>query len=127
MPRPVVANVQRGIGVLADGRAKKISRRVVDVENTSEVQLVQRLDVLGHEGIRVERERTVAGVPTIRAIARAEINQRVARQLLLAKPARDLQRLVRAGQRAVRLEISERPLRRDYRPCPSATGIRPTT
>src|SRR5437879_6240263 len=94
MPRPVVADVQRRIeifwrpphpgplplggregGQRDNGRAKKISRRVVDMKNNFEIHVVERFDVFRHERIRVERQRTMASVPTIRTIAGAEIYQ----------------------------------------------------
>ena len=77
---------------------------------------MQRLDVFRHESVWVEGQRTVAGVPAVRAVAGSQINQRVARQFLFAEYAGDLQRLLRSGERAMRLKITERPFRRHHRP-----------
>ena len=86
------------------------------MQNDFEIQAVQRLDVLRHERVRIERERTVAGVPAVRAVTRAQINQRVTRKVLLPERARDLERLLRPGKCAMRLEVSKRPFRRQHRP-----------
>ena len=84
------------------------------MQDDFEVLLVKGLEVFGHECIRVEVHRAVAGVPTIGAITGAEINQRVARKTLLAKGARDFQRFLRPGERAMGLKITERPFWRHY-------------
>ena len=60
-------------------------------------------------------ELAVARVPARRRELGAEIDERVARQLLLAKRLRDRQDLVRPRQRPVRLHVAERPLRRHLR------------
>ena len=71
-----------------------------------EVEIMQRLDLFGGmvEGIRIEFERAVAGVPAIGAIAGAQINQAVAGEMMVAEGTGDLQRVFGAEQRAVRFE-----------------------
>ena len=100
----------------SDRGAEQIPRRAIHVQDDFEIQIVKRFDVLRHERVGVERERAVAGVPAVRAVARAQINQRVARKFLLTKRASYLQRLLRPGECAVRLEITERPFRRHHGP-----------
>ena len=105
------------VGLAPDRGAEQVPRRPVDVQDDLEVQVVQRLEVLRGlvERLGVELERAVADVPAGRAVAGAEIDQGVARQLLVAEGLGDLQRLLRPGQRAVRLHVTERPLRRHHR------------
>jgi hypothetical protein len=59
-------------------------------------------------------ELAVACVPSRRAELGAEIDQRVARQLLFAERARDPVDLIGSGERPVRLHVSERPKRRKF-------------
>ena len=60
-------------------------------------------------------ELAVARVPARGRELGAEIDERVARQLLLAERLRDGQDLVRPGERPVRLHVAERPLRGQFR------------
>ena len=60
-------------------------------------------------------ELAVARVPSRRRELGAEVDQRVARQLLLAHRARDAEDLVGSVERAMRLLIAERPARRHLR------------
>ena len=76
---------------------------MIDVKDHFEIQIVKGINLFGRmrKGVRVEFERAMAGVPAIGAIAGAQIDERVAGKLLLAKRARDLERLFRAGQGAM--------------------------
>src|ERR1700747_3606144 len=87
-----------------DGGSEEVARGVVDVKDDFEIEIVQGLDLFGGmvEGIGIEFQRAMAGVPTIGAIAGAQVDEAVARQLVFAKRARDLQRVLGAKQRAVR-------------------------
>ncbi len=64
------------------------------------------------EDPRVERELTVVRVPARGTEARAQVDQRLARQLFLAEGPRFLQEFLAARERAMRLLIPERPHRR---------------
>jgi hypothetical protein len=48
--------VQPGIGTFRDRGAKEISRRAIHVQNDSKILIVERLDVLRHEGVGVESD-----------------------------------------------------------------------
>ena len=78
------------------------------------VQLLNHRVRIG-EHLLVERELAVVGVPAGRAEAGAEVDHRLARQLLLAERLRLLQDLLAAGERAMRLLIAERPQGRHLR------------
>src|SRR6266850_2973874 len=111
MARPIIVDVQRGIGVFGDRRSKQAPRRVVDVEDNFEIEVVQGIDLLGRmiKGIGIEFERAVTRVPAIRGIAGAEVDEGVAREFLFAKGPSDLKRFLRPGEGAVGLKITERP------------------
>src|SRR5258706_8958990 len=85
------------------------------MQDDFKILLVERFDVLGEEGVGIKYQRAMAGVPPVRAIAGAEINESVAWQFFLAKRARNLQRLLRPRESAMRLEVTQRPLRRHDR------------
>src|SRR3954471_2346612 len=101
MARPIVANVVWGIRSLRDRGSEKILRGVIHMEDDFEIEIVQGLDVFRNEGVRIECERAVTGIPTIRAIACAEVNCAVTRKLLLAKGPRDLQGFLRPAERSM--------------------------
>ena len=75
------------------------------------VQLLQHLCRIG-KNFGVERERTMPGIPSRWAKARAQINQRVAWEFFLAKGLRNVQHFIAACQGAMRLHIAQRPQRR---------------
>src|SRR5262249_33546892 len=99
-------------------------RGLVDMEDNLEVEPVQGGNVLGRLvkrfGIKVER--AVADVPSGGTIAGAQVDEGVAGQSLVAEGLGDLGWLLWGGQRAVRLHVSPRPLRRHDRP-PSQANI----
>ena len=78
------------------------------------VQLLNHRFRIGKD-VGVEGELAVVGVPARRAEAGAEVDHRVARQLLLAEGLRFLKHLLAAGERAMRLLVAERPQRRHLR------------
>ena len=90
MACPVIVDVQGGIGVFGDRRTKKARRRVVDMENDFEVQSMKGIELFGRmsKGIRIELERAVARVPAVSAIAGAEVDEGVARELFFARCVR---------------------------------------
>jgi hypothetical protein len=91
--------------------------RIDDVQNDVEmlrVQLAYQLLRVGKDSL-VEDEGAVAGVPAGGAEAGAEVDHRVARQLLFAKGACLVQNLLTAVEGAVRLLKTERPARGQVR------------
>ena len=77
------------------------------------MQLVDRALRVG-ERFGVPGELAVVGVPSVGAEVRAQVDHRVARQLLLAEEACLLKDLFGRAQRAVRLLVAERPQRRHF-------------
>src|SRR5258708_10463981 len=88
-----------------------------DVEHDLVVQVVQVRDSLFgiREGLLLPGELAVVGVPARRAEVGAEIDQRIARQALLAHRPGDPHDLVWTRERAMRLLVAERPERRHLR------------
>ncbi|GBC78216.1 hypothetical protein HRbin08_01703 [bacterium HR08] len=82
-----------------------------DVKDDAEIHLVQLADhALGiREDGPVERERSVGRVPARRSESRPQVDEHVARQLLLAEGSGDRQDFIRTGERAMRLLIAEGP------------------
>src|SRR5439155_24912534 len=64
------------------------------------------------KGAAIEDKRSVPGVPARRTKSRAEVDERVTRQLLLAKRLGLSQHFFAARQRAMRLLITQSPDRR---------------
>ena len=82
--------------------------------------VVQRVEIVDgllriREVLLLPPELAVACVPSRRRELRAEIDQPVARQLLLAERLRDPHHLVWARQGSMRLQVTERPQRRQLR------------
>ena len=94
----------------------KIARRD-DMQHHVEVLLVHLLEECRRirKDLLVECERAVPRVPSRRTKAGSEIDQAVARQLLFAKSLRNDEHFLFAGQRAMRLQVTERPARRHVR------------
>src|SRR6266404_4524338 len=91
MAPPIIVDVERGTIVFGcelrfelDGGAKEISRRMIDVQDDLEIEIVQGIQLLDRliKYTRIEIEGAVPHVPTVGAIAGAEVNQCVAREFL---------------------------------------------
>ena len=82
-----------------------------DMKHHAKVIGVQRIDHLLRLGKvrRMPGELSVPRVPSRGRELRAEVDERVARQLLFPHGSRDAENLIGPGERAVRLLITERP------------------
>src|SRR5262249_27989379 len=95
---------------------EQVSGRLIDMKDDLKVKCVQGGKVFRGLVKRfwIKVERTVADIPSRGAVAGAQVDEGVTGQVLHAKGLGDLGRLLRRGQRAVRLHITQRPLRRHY-------------
>ena len=90
---------------------------MIDVEDDFEVEVMKGGELLRRlvEGVWIECQRTVAGVPAVGTIAGAQINQSVARQPLVTEGLCDAKSVFRPGECAMGLQITEHPFGRHRR------------
>src|SRR5215472_2929960 len=84
------------------------------MENDLEIEIMKCADLVCRmvESVRIELERTVSRVPAVGAVAGAQINQSVTGKLFIPKGLRDMEWVIRASKRAMRLDVAEHPLGR---------------